>query len=181
MTLLKFFELFSGPTAMLLSIITTITVTWRTRKSRYPGVRGFFAGLLLWPPIFLMFCMVMHISFNSFNAIVSIRGGQAIFAFYHYGLLLFGATVGTQAVLMARQVLRHNAGGSRFDGKLYFHIIRIVVTTLPTLMFTVIGIVPTVLMAIATIVSFFTHRRVADQKVKAEEEASIIQLEPAVA
>jgi hypothetical protein len=169
MTLLHFFEVLSGPTAIISSIILTIYITWKKRKSRPDQVRGFFAGLLLWPSMVLMLFMVMHIGHNSFNAYVSIRDGQSVFAFYHYGLALFGGTVGVQAYLMTQQTLRHVAGNQRFSGRVYFNIFRIVATTLPTWIFTVIGIIPTILMTIALIASLFTHRAAKKARVPAHE------------
>ncbi|RPD51342.1 hypothetical protein [Paracnuella aquatica] len=170
MTLQHFFEVFSGPTAIISSIIITITLTWVKRKCRPDRVRGFFAGLLLWPAVVLMCFMVMHIGHNSYNAFVTIRDGKAVFAFYHYGLVLFGGTVGTQAYFLARQVLRHVRGNQRFSGRVYFNILRIVATTLPTWIFTVIGIIPTILMTIALLASLFTHRAAKKAAAPASEE-----------
>lgn len=178
MTLLRFFEVFSGPTAILASIIITITLTWKTRKSRPDRVRGFFAGLLLWPSIVLICFMVMHMGHNSFNAFVSIRDGKAVFAFYHYGLILFGGTVGAQAYLMLRTTLKHVSGNKRFSGRVYFNIFRIVATTLPTWIFTIIGIIPTFLMIIALLASLFTHRALKKQQAIVPEKESLLQPEP---
>src|SRR6476469_405497 len=152
-----FFELFGGPIAVLLSIISTIVVSRRWKPDRARNTRCILVGFLYWGPLFLMSCMLLHIFQNAYRAIVSFNE-TGVFNFYYYSLQLFGFVVGYQSFLLLENCHTHAAGEIRIDKKLLLSIGLIVLTTLPTYIFTPIGIIPSGILFITLLVSFSIHR-----------------------
>jgi len=154
-----FFELFGGPIAVLLSIVSTIIVSRRWKKVRAHNTRGVMVAFLYWGPLFLIACMFLHNFQNAYRAIVSFNE-TGVFNFYFYSLQLFGFVVGYQSYLLLKNCQRHAAGEKRISKKLLFSIGLIVVTTLPTFLFTPIGIIPTAILFITLLLSFSIHRSI---------------------
>lgn len=159
----NFLELFGGPIAVISSIIICIILARRWRGSRHQITRKHLVPVLYWGPVFLIACMVLHLFRNGYNTVVSIHAGQAKFSFYHYSLQLFGLVLAYQAWLLLQQCRQHASGVLRFNGKLYRSMALILVTTLPTFIFTPIGIVPSVVLVILFLVSLLVHRPVATE------------------
>jgi hypothetical protein len=158
----QFFELFGGPIAVLLSILSTIILSRRWKNHRSKNARRILVAALYWGPLFLMACMLLHIVQNAYRAIVSINE-KGVFNFYFYSLQLFGFVVGYQSYLLLKNCRQHVAGGKRINRKLLLSIGLIVLTTLPTFVFTPIGIIPTVVLFITFLLSLSIHRyKVAD-------------------
>jgi hypothetical protein len=160
----KFLELFGGPIALLSSITICIMLARRWKGDRAKSTRRHLAPVLYWGPVFLMACMALHVFQNGYNTITSVQAGKATFSFYHYSLQIFGAVLAYQSWLLLKQCRQHLGGTRRFNRKLYQSIALIVITTLPTVAFTPIGIVPTVVLGITFLVSLIVHRTAVKQK-----------------
>jgi chromate transport protein ChrA len=152
-----FFELFGGPIAVLLSIISTIVVSRRWKAGRSKITRGILVAFLYWGPLFLLSCMLLHIIQNTDRAYVSISE-NGVFNFYFYSLQLFGFVVGYQSFLLLKSCRKHVACEKRFNQKALLNIGLIILTTLPTFVFTPIGIIPAAVLFITFIISLTTHR-----------------------
>lgn len=153
----KFFELFGGPIGVLLSVIATIIVS-RAWKTDGRHTRRLLVSVLYWGPLFLAACMLLHLIQNAYRATTSFQE-NGVFNFYYYSLQLFGFVVGYQAYRLLLQCRRHVRGNKRFNWHLLLSAGLIVLTTLPTFVFTPIGIIPTAVMTITTLVSLITHKK----------------------
>ena len=170
----QFFELLSGPIALLGSIIACLVVTHRWKRDRNPATRKPLVPLLYWGPVFLIACMVMHIIRNGYNFITLLTAGKTGFTFYHYSLQLFGVVVAYQAYLLLKKCQQHVTGSQRYTRSLYYYIGLILFTTLPTFIFTPIGIVPVPVLALTLLVSIFVHRSAVENK---QQENDAIPME----
>ena len=153
----QFFELFGGPIAVLLSILSTIVVSRRWKKYRSKNTRSMLVAFLYWGPLFLMSCMLLHIIQNAYRAIAGFNE-TGVFNFYFYSLQLFGFVVAYQSYLLLIRCRRHVTGKTRMNQHLLFSIGLIMLTTLPTFAFTPIGIIPSGVLFITFLVSISTHR-----------------------
>jgi hypothetical protein len=153
----RFFELFGGPVAVLLSVIATIIIGRRWKAYRAENTRLIAVALLYWGPVFLMACMLLHIVQNAYRAIVSFNETGA-FNFYYYSLQLFGFVVGYQSYLLLKTCRTYAGLQVGTKGKLFAGIGWIVLTTLPTLAFTPIGIIPSSVLLLTVFFSLAVHR-----------------------
>jgi hypothetical protein len=152
-----FFELFGGPIAVLLSIISTIVISRRWKQYRSKSSRRFLVALLYWGPLFLIACMLLHNFQNAYRAIVAFNE-TGVFNFYYYSLQLFGLVVAYQSYLLLINCRRHATGNKRINKKLLLSIGLIILTTLPTFAFTPIGIIPSGVLLITFLFSISIHR-----------------------
>lgn len=175
----EFLELFGGPIVVISSIIATILLARRWRKDRHPQSRKFLVGLLYWGPIFLICSMVLHCFRTGYNSIAnSVSMGHSVFNFYHYSLQLFGVVLAYQAYVLLGKCRMYTTSAVRNTKPLFSMMALIVFTTLPTFVFTPIGIIPTAVLTITFTVSWFTHRpsQAIAQKQKSIEQTEL-QLE----
>lgn len=163
-----FFELYGGAMAVLLSLISTTYFAIKWKGYRQPNSRRFIVALLYWGPLFLMSTMVLHMVQNAYRALVSYQEA-GVFNFYYYSLQLFGCVVGYQAYLLLMQCRMHAQVRGKFNRKLFWLTMLIVLTTLPTFAFTPIGIIPPAIMLITIICSLFVHRSAAKIKIPVTE------------
>ena len=150
--------MFGGSIAILSSIITSIIVARKWRKHRSDQTRKHLVAVLYWGPILLMCCMVLHIINNGLNTIALIREGSGKFNFYQYSYQLFGAVLFYQSYLLLQKCRKHAEGRTRYNRSLYASMAIILFTTLPTFIFTPIGIVPAVVLLINFVVSLLVHK-----------------------
>ncbi|WP_148661233.1 hypothetical protein [Flavisolibacter tropicus] len=166
----EFLELFGGPIAVLSSIIATILLARRWKNQRHGHTRKHVVALLYWGPVFLICCMVLHCFRNGYNTITnSISIGRSVFNFYHYSLQLFGVVLAYQAYVLLGKCRDYAKQRVRQGKSVYAMIALIVFTTLPTFYFTPIGIVPTVVLTISSIVSWFVHKSVPAMSVDSKQ------------
>jgi hypothetical protein len=172
----QFFELFGGPIAVLLSILSTIVVSRRWKKYRGASTRRFLVPLLYWGPVFLMACMLLHIIQNAYRALVSYNE-TGIFNFYFYSLQLFGFVVAYQSYLLLMNCRKHVTGKKRLNPGLLISMGFIILTTLPTFVFTPIGIIPSAVLFITFLLSLSIHRssKTVHLSIKAHEPVSNLQ------
>jgi hypothetical protein len=154
----QFFQLFGGSIALLSSIMACIVVARKWRLYRNQLTRKPLIPFFYWGPIFLMSCMALHIINNGLNTIAIVSAGTSKFNFYQYSYQLFGSVVAYQSYLLLGKCKKHVAGNIRFNRSLYFSMALIVVTTLPTFIFTPIGIVPSVVLVINFVLSLLVHK-----------------------
>lgn len=155
----QFLELFGGPIAVISSIVVAILLARRWQKERNPYTRKFLVGLLYWGPVFLICCMVLHCFRTGYNTIASsVSIGRSVFNFYHYSLQLFGVVLAYQAYVLLGKCCTYATRAVRKSRPLYSMMALIVFTTLPTFVFTPIGIIPAVVLTITFTVSWFVHR-----------------------
>ena len=173
----QFFELFGGPIAVLLSILSTIVLARRWKPYRSENTRGVLVAFLYWGPLFLMACMLLHIVQNAYRAIVSIRDA-GVFNFYFYSLQLFGFVVSYQAYLLLKNCRNHVAGEKRMNPKLFLRIGLIVFTTLPTFAFTPIGIIPSGVLVLTFLFSISVHRSAKSTKLPVTHSVPLENLQP---
>jgi hypothetical protein len=173
----RFFELFGGPIAVLLSILSTVIVSRRWKIYRSKNARRVPVAFLYWGPLFLMACMFLHIVQNAYRAIVSFSETGA-FNFYFYSLQLFGFVVGYQCYLLLKACRKHAGGEKRVSSPLLLNIGLIVLTTLPTFMFTPIGIIPSGVLAITFLLSISIHRSAKKAKFPVSHYETVNELQP---
>jgi hypothetical protein len=173
----QFFELFGGPMAVLISILSTIVVSRRWKKYRADSTRRFLVPLLYWGPIFLMACMLLHIVQNAYRALVSFNE-TGIFNFYFYSLQLFGFVVAYQSYLLLMNCRKHVSGKKRLNKGLLLSMGLIILTTLPTFVFTPIGIIPSSVLFITFLLSLGIHRssKTLHPSIKSQKPVSDLQL-----
>lgn len=179
MTINDFFELFGGSIALASSIVACIVVNRRWKNDRHPGIRKYLVPVFYWGPLFLMSCMVMHIIRNAYNSITGISAGEGVFNFYHYSLQLFGFVLAYQSYLLLKKCRMHVVGKYRFNPTLYLYMGLIIASTLPTFIFTPIGIVPTVVLGIMLPVSLLVHRFVPAENVAKRNVVELQEIEVA--
>jgi hypothetical protein len=119
--------------------------------------------------------MVLHIINNGLNTIVLIREGSSKFNFYQYSYQLFGAVLFYQSYLLLQKCRKHAEGTTRYNRRLYASMALIVFTTLPTFIFTPIGIVPTVVLLINFVVSLFVHKSAKVETAPGEENMGAVK------
>ena len=102
--------------------------------------------------------MVLHIINNGLNTIAAIWEGSGKFNFYQYSYQLFGAVLFYQSYLLLQKCRKHAEGTITYNGSLYASMALILFTTLPTFIFTPIGIVPSVVLLINFVVSLLVHK-----------------------
>jgi len=125
--------------------------------------------------------MLLHIVQNAYRAYVSVVENN-VFNFYFYSLQLFGFVVGYQSFLLLKSCPRHVAEDRRFNRKLFLNIALIVLTTLPTFVFTPIGIIPSCVLLITFIMSISTHRSAGaanhfskqDQRIEVRQRGELV-------
>ncbi|MCC3160577.1 hypothetical protein LJ737_25290 [Hymenobacter sp. 15J16-1T3B] len=154
----EFLELFGGPIALVSAVAFSNGVAYRWRTERNPLTRKHLVPVLYWGPLFLMTCMVMHCLRNAYESYHFISNGIASFRFYQYSLQMFGVFLFYQAYLLLQECRRYVRGTQRLSPRLYGHMLLIVATTLPTWIFTPIGIVPTVVLVLILPVSLLVHK-----------------------
>ncbi|HEX2532691.1 MAG TPA: hypothetical protein VHK69_03090 [Chitinophagaceae bacterium] len=155
----QFFEVFSGPTALLSSIVICILLARSWKGTRHARTRRHLVPLLYWGPTVLIAFMVMHCGHNAYITITnSMQAGKSVFNFYYYSLQLMGVVVAYESYLLLQCCHRHVAGTRRLNGRLFFHIALIIVTTLPTAYFTPPGAIPTIVLIITSIAALLVHK-----------------------
>ncbi|GAB2967255.1 hypothetical protein GCM10027048_42420 [Hymenobacter coalescens] len=154
----EFLELFGGPIALVSAVAFSNGVAYRWRAERSWQTRKHVVPVLYWGPLFLMTCMVMHCLRNAYDSYTFISAGKASFSFYHYSLQLFGVFLFYQAYLLLQECRRYVQGEQRLRPRLYGHVLLILASTLPTWVFTPIGLVPAVVLTITLSVSLLVHR-----------------------
>lgn len=173
----EFLELFGGPIALVSSIAFSNGVAYRWKNERNQMAHKHMAPVLYWGPLFLMTCMVLHCFRNAYESHHFIAAGMASFRFYQYSLQMFGVFLFYQAYLLLQECRRYVQGNQRFSPRLYGYMLLIIATTLPTWIFTPIGIVPTVVLTISLLVSFFVHK-FSSRKAAVGEEPVVEELQP---
>ncbi|WP_303311824.1 hypothetical protein [Hymenobacter sp. BT730] len=176
----EFLELFGGPIALVSAIAFSNGVAYRWKKERNQQVHKHMAPVLYWGPLFLMTCMVMHCLRNGYETYHFITTGIASFKFYHYSLQMFGAFLFYQAYLLLQECRRYVQGDQRFNLRLYGYMLLIIATTLPTWIFTPIGLVPTIVLTLTLVFSFFVHK-FSSRKAAVTEEPVVEELQQAEA
>lgn len=154
----KLIENFGNPIALLLSIMATVFISFRWKANRPKNSRRFLVGLLYWGPLLIMACMLFHVILNAHRAYVSIRD-TGVFNFYFYSLQLFGFILGYQSYRLLRSCLLFVSVGARYRKELLKNIGLILLITLPTLAFTIISIIPPVVLTISFLASLGVHRK----------------------
>jgi hypothetical protein len=166
----EFFQLFGGPMAVLISIISTIVVYRKWKSHSCETVRKPLVALLYWGPVFLMSTMLLHNIQNGYRAIQSINEA-GVFNFYFYSLQLFGCVVGYQSYLLLKACRDHVTTAKKYQRQLFWYMSLIVITTLPTFVFTPIGIIPPAVLVITLVVSLTLHKlKVVEREISVEEE-----------
>lgn len=164
----EFLELFGGPIAVVSSIIATYFICKRWSTSRHSSTRKYLVPFLYWGPLFLISCMFLHCFRNGYNTVTVLMGGSTSLNFYYYSLQLFGGVLAYQSYLLLHQCKNHLAGEFRINSKLYRSMLIIIGTSLPTFIFTPIGIIPTAVLVITFICSLAVHKNKAIQKTPAD-------------
>jgi hypothetical protein len=167
-TMNQFFQLFGGSIALFSSIIACIVVARKWRQNHNQLVRKHLLPLFYWGPIFLICCMALHIINNGLNTIALVSAGTSKFNFYQYSYQLFGGVLAYQSYVLLQKCKKHVEGSDRFNRSLFASMALILVTTLPTFIFTPIGIVPSVVLVINFIVSLLVHRPSVVESVRRE-------------
>jgi hypothetical protein len=155
----EFLELFGGPIAVVSSIITTWIISKRWKTYRHSSTRTFFVPILYWGPLFLISCMFLHCFRNGYNTIIALSANMKAFNFYYYSLQMFGGVLAYQSYLLLQKCKEHVSGELRYNRGLYRSMLIIIATSLPTFIFTPIGIVPAIVLAITFISSLFVHKK----------------------
>ena len=161
----RFFELFGGPLAVLLSIIATIIISRKWKKYRSENTRPVMVALLYWGPVFLMATMLLHNVQNAYRALASYRE-TGTFNFYFYSLQLFGFVVAYQSYLLLLSCRQLVSTKKRKNQTVYKNLALIVFTTLPTFAFTPIGIIPTGVLLFTLLISFGVYKKRKTRRTK---------------
>jgi hypothetical protein len=164
----EFLELFGGPIAVISSIITTWIISRCWRTIRHSSMSKYLIPILYWGPIFLMCCMFLHCFRNGYNTIVALMANIKAFNFYYYSLQMFGGVLAYQSYLLLQKCKSYVSGKHEYKSSLYRSILIIVATSLPTFIFTPIGIVPTVVLAITSISLLFIQKKKESKEIKVE-------------
>src|SRR3954470_16920299 len=173
----EFLELFGGPIAVVSSIITTWIICKRWGSFRHSSTRKYLVPILYWGPLFLICCMFLHCFRNGYNTIVALNADIKAFNFYYYSLQMFGGVLAYQSYLLLQKCKKHVSGELRYNRSLYRSIFIIIATSLPTFIFTPIGIVPTVVLAITFISSLFIHKKKVKNEMVIEYAAPVESLQ----
>jgi len=108
--------------------------------------------------------MVLHCFRNGYNTIIALQADAGAFNFYHYSLQLFGGVLAYQSYLLLLKCKAHVSRSHRHNRSLYRSMFIIIATSLPTFIFTPIGIVPAAVLVITFICSLVVHKKNTLQK-----------------
>lgn len=169
-------ERYGDPIALGLSVLLAFYFGIVWRKDANTSARGLVAGLMYFGPAFLISCMVLHLMQNGLHAVAYLQQYGSI-TFHYYSLLLFGCIVGHQGLLLLKACRWHTKVTGRFSKALLHVMVRIIVISLPTFIFTPIGLFPTVLMGWTTIFALLVHRRAKPEQETLNTSNNIIMWE----
>ena len=117
--------------------------------------------------------MFLHCFRNGYNTIVALMANIKAFNFYYYSLQMFGGVLAYQSFLLLHKCKSYVSGNLEYKSSLYRSILIIIATSLPTFIFTPIGIVPTVVLAITSISVLFVHKKKEPKEIEVEHLAQV--------
>ena len=154
----EFLERFGDPFALLSSIVATWIISKRWSASLHASVRKYLIPFFYWGPTFLLCCMMLHCLQNGAKTVIALEANSKAFNFRYYSLQLFGCVMACQGLWLLQHCKLHISGNKRYNLSLYSSMLVIVVISLPTFIFTPIGIVPTFVLIITFICSLLVHK-----------------------